>query len=138
MTAITKVAEGFFDACETGKGWAVCKSYCAPNATFSAQASPLADVKTLEEYTEWMKGILTVFPEARYELKSFATDESRNNVVAYAVFHATHTGQGGPVPPTGLSMSTDYVYVMQFQGEKISQMTKVWNAELALKEIGWA
>jgi predicted ester cyclase len=138
MTAITKVAEGFFDACETGKGWAVCKAYCAPNATFSAQASPLADVKTLEEYTEWMKGILSVFPEARYELKSFATDETRNNVAAYAVFHATHSGQGGPVPPTGLSMSTDYVYVMQFQGEKISQMTKVWNAELALKEIGWA
>jgi hypothetical protein len=35
-------------------------------------------------------------------------------------------------------MSTDYVYVMYFQGEILSQMTKVWNAELALKEIGWA
>ena len=35
-------------------------------------------------------------------------------------------------------MSTDYVYVMQFQGDKISHMTKVWNSELALKEIGWA
>jgi len=54
------------------------------------------------------------------------------------VFHATHTGQGGPVPPTGRSMSTDYVYVMQFEGEKIAHMTKIWNAELALKEIGWA
>ena len=138
MIQITKVAEAFFDACETGKGWAVCGAYCAPNATFSAQASPLGDVKTLEQYTEWMKGILTVFPGARYELKSFAADDARNNVAAYAVFHATHTGQGGPVPPTGRSMSTDYVYVMHFQGEKISQMTKVWNAELALKEIGWA
>jgi hypothetical protein len=35
-------------------------------------------------------------------------------------------------------MSTDYVYVMQFQGEKISHMTKIWNSELDLKEIGWA
>jgi predicted ester cyclase len=62
----------------------------------------------------------------------------RKNVAAYALFHATHTGQGGPVPPTGRRMSTDYVYVMEFQGEKISHMTKIWNAELALKEIGWA
>jgi predicted ester cyclase len=85
-----------------------------------------------------MKGILTLFPDARYELKSFATDIARSNVAAYAVFHATHTGEGGPVPPTGRRMSTDYVYVMQFQGEKISHMCKIWNSELALKEIGWA
>lgn len=138
MPEITDVAGAFFDACETGKGWEICSAYCTPNATFSAQASPLSDVKTLQQYTDWMKGILTVFPGARYELKSFATDEARSNVTAYAVFHAVHTGQGGPVPPTGRSMSTDYVYIMQFQGNKISQLTKVWNAELALKEIGWA
>ena len=59
-------------------------------------------------------------------------------LAAYAVFHATHTGQGGPVPPTGRQMSTDYVYVMQFRGENISHMTKIWKSELALKEIGWA
>ena len=138
MAQISKVAEAFFDACETGKGWAVCSAYCTTNARFSAQASPLNEVKTLEQYTDWMKGILTVFPDARYELKSFATDEARQSVAAYAVFHATHTGQGGPVPPTGRRMSTDYVYVMSFQGDKIAHMTKVWNAELALKEIGWA
>jgi predicted ester cyclase len=138
MTSIAKVAEDFFAACETGKGWAVCRAYCAPNATFSAQASPLSDVKTLEQYTDWMKGILTVLPDGRYELKSFATDDARKNVTAYAVFHATHTGQGGPVPPTGRKISTDYVYVMQFQGDKISHMTKIWNAEQSLKELGWA
>ena len=43
--------------------------------------------------------ILTALPDGRYELKSFATDEARNNVAAYAVFHGTHTGPGGPVLP---------------------------------------
>jgi predicted ester cyclase len=138
MATITEIAEAFFDACETGKGWEVCSAYRTPNAGFSAQASPLNDVKTLQQYTDWMKGILSIFPGARYELKSFATDDVRSNVAAYAVFHAVHTGQGGPVPPTGRGMSSDYVYIMQFQGDKISQMTKVWNAELALREIGWA
>jgi predicted ester cyclase len=138
MANMTKIAEEFFEACETGKGWAGCSQYCAPTASFSAQASPLNDVKTLEQYTEWMKAIMSIFPGARYELKSFAIDEARKNVSAFAVFHAKHTGQGGPVPPTGRSMSTDYVYIMQFQGDKIAHMDKVWNAELALKDIGWA
>ncbi|HEY1730936.1 MAG TPA: ester cyclase [Terriglobales bacterium] len=138
MTSITSVAETFFDACETGKGWAACNAYCTPNATFSAQAEPLAGVNTLEQYTDWMKGITTVLPDARYEVKSFATDDKRQNVAAYAVFHATHTGEGGPVPPTGRSTSTDYVYVMQFDGDKIVHMTKIWNAGLALKDLGWA
>ena len=138
MASIRSVTEAVFTACETGKGWEGCRASCAPDATFSAQAEPLLDLQTLEQYTEWMKGILTVLPDARYEIKSFATDEERNNVAAYAVFHGTHTGPGGPVPPTGRRMSTDYVYVMQFEGEKIVHMTKIWHAGLAMKDLGWA
>ena len=136
--SITAVAEAFFDACETGKGWDVCSRHCTQTATFSAQAEPLLDLKTLAQYTEWMKGIMTVLPDAHYDLKSFAVDSARNNVVAYAVFHGSHTGQGGPVPPTGRKISTDYVYVMEFEREKISHLTKIWNAGLALKDLGWA
>jgi predicted ester cyclase len=136
--SITTVAEAFFEACETGKGWEICRPYCTPNATFYAQAEPLMDVKTLAQYTDWMKGILTVLPDAHYEVKSFATDITRNNVAAYGIFYGTHTGQGGPVPPTGRRIATDYVYVMQFEGDKIAHMTKIWNAGLALKDLGWA
>jgi predicted ester cyclase len=136
--SINAVAEAFFDACETGKGWEVCNAFCTPDATFSAQAEPLLEVKTLAQYTDWMKAMLPLLSDAGYELKSFATDGARNNVAAYAVFYGTHTGQGGPVPPTGRRISTDYVYVMQFEGSKIAHMTKIWNAGLALKELGWA
>ncbi len=138
MSSITSIAEAFFVACETGQGWEACSAYCTPDATFSAQAEPLLDVKTLAAYTEWMKGLGPVLPDARYDLKSFATDEARHNVTAYAVFHATHTGEGGPLPPTGKSTSTDYVYSMQFDGDKIVHMTKIWHSGLALKELGWA
>jgi predicted ester cyclase len=138
MAAITRVAEAFFEACETGQGWAGCKAYCTPDATFSAQAEPLLDVKTLAGYTDWMQAVTGMLPDCRYEVKSFATDEARSNVAAYAVFHGTHTGPGGPVPPTGRTTSTDYVYVMQFAGDKIVHMTKIWHSGLALKELGWA
>ena len=138
MSNITDLAIGFFEACEAGKGWDACSRWCTPNATFSAQAEPLADIKTLKDYSDWMKGIITVLPDATYDLKSFAADSARNNVTAYAVFNGTHTGNGGPVSPTGKRASTDYVYVMQFTNDKISHMTKIWNAPWALRQLGWA
>lgn len=138
MAGIADIAHQFFVACETGKGWEGCAAYCHSEASFSAQAEPLVKVTTLRDYAEWMKGILGVMPDGRYDLKAFATDEQRRMVCAYAVFMATHTGEGGPVPPTGKAMSTDYVYVMQFDGDKIRHMTKIWNAPWALKQVGWA
>jgi steroid delta-isomerase-like uncharacterized protein len=135
---MVEVARAFFEACETGQGWEACQQYCAPDATFSAQAEPLADVRTLEQYTDWMKGLLTPLPDGRYELKSFAADDERSNVIAYGVFSGTHTGEGGPCPPTGKSANTDYVYVMDFEGDRIRHMTKIWNANVALSQLGWA
>jgi hypothetical protein len=84
-----------------------------------------------------MKGLLTFIPDGRYDLRSFATDEERKNVSAYAIFMGTHTGQGGPCPPTGKALKSDYVYVMYFDGDKISHMQKIWHAGLAMKDLGW-
>ena len=137
MPSIRENAEQFFDACETGKGWFVCQRYCHPAATFAAQAGALTDVKTLEGYTEWMKGLFTPIPDGRYELRSFAVDDRRNNVSAYAVFRGTHTGDGGPIPPTGKRVEADYVYVMEFDGDRIRHMTKIWNDGISLKQLGW-
>lgn len=137
MSAMNDTARAFFEACETGKGWAACAQYCTPDASFSAQSEPLADTKTLADYCNWMQGLLGLMPDATYDLKSWAIDEARHNVSAYAVFNGTHTGAGGPVPATGKKASTDYVYVMQFSGGRISHMTKIWNAPWALRQLGW-
>jgi len=56
----------------------------------------------------------------------------------FATFHATHVGEGGPVPPTNQSTNTDYVYaIMMDQNDAVMSMTKVWNAPWALNELGW-
>ena len=84
-----------------------------------------------------MKGILAVLTDATYDLKAFAEDRERGQVCAFATFIGTHKA-GEPVPPTGKTTRTDYVYVMGFRGGKIAHMTKVWNDGYALKELGWA
>ena len=128
----------FFEACETGKGWDTCKDWCHEGATFSCQADALAEITTLEGYAGWMAGLLGPVPDGRYELKSFSVDEERANVSAFAVFHGTNTAEGGPVPPTGKRVAADYVYVMDFDGDKIRHMTKIWNDAHSLKQLGWA
>ena len=135
---IMDTVKSFFDACETGKGWAECAQYCAPDATFSCQSKALADTHTLEAYTEWMKGLLTPLPDGRYELKGFALDEQRDTVLGFAVFHGTHTGDGGPMAPTGKSVAADYVYAMEFAGGKVTHMIKIWNDAASLEALGWA
>jgi hypothetical protein len=137
MPSITAVARQFFEACEAGQGWEACQAYCTPDASFAAQAEPLANARTLQDYTDWMKGILAIMPDGRYEVKAFATDDERHIVCAYGVFYATHTEEGGPFPPTGQSTATDYVYAMQFTDDKISHMTKIWNAGWAMNQLGW-
>ena len=137
MAAITEIARQFFDACETGRGWAGCKPFCTPDATFSAQSEPLADTHSLQAYAEWMAGLLHALPDARYTIKSFATDEATASVCAFAIFSGTHTGTGGPQPPTGKSVAADYVYIMEFDGDRIRHRTKVWNSNWTLKALGW-
>ncbi len=138
MSNILEPARNFFEACETGKGWDACQAYCNSDATFSSQTGALADISTLEGYCEWMKGLLTPVPDGHYELKFFAADDSNNSVAAVAVFHGTQTGPGGPVEPTGNTVAADYVYHMEFDGDRIKHMTKIWNDTISLQQLGWA
>lgn len=138
MSSDLETARLFFEACETGKGWEVCKDYCHPDASFSAQADALAETRTLEAYCQWMKDFFTPVPDAHYELKCFAEDKSRNSVTAVAVFRGTQTGPGGPVPPTGKTVAADYAYCMAFDDGRIRHMTKIWNDAVSLRQLGWA
>ena len=133
-----ETATAFFEACETGQGWDGCKAFCHAGASFSCQADALAETATLAAYADWMKGLLTPVPDGSYDLRSFAVDEERRNVSAYAIFSGTHTAEGGPVDPTGKKVEADYVYVMDFDGDKIRHMTKIWNDAQSLKALGWA
>ena len=138
MTAFEN-AKKFFIACEAPEGWAGCKPYVANNATFTAQSEPLADINTVEAYCEWMLGLGTaVVPGATYDLHTSAYDEATRTAVFFATYHAKHTGDGGPVPPTNKETHSDYVYFLTMNDDnKIEKMVKVWNASWALKELGW-
>ena len=134
-----KTAAAFFHNCESLKGWEACKSYVADNATFIAQCEPLTEIKTVKDYVDWMTGFGTITaPGCTYELHVSSYDEANKTAIFYATFTGTHSGEGGPIPPTNKTTNTHYVYAFKMNDEgKIESMTKIWNASWALRELGW-
>ena len=86
-----------------------------------------------------MAGLGTITaPGATYDLHASCYDERTRTAVFYATYHATHTGEGGPIPPTGKTTHSDYVYVLTMSGDnKVAKMVKIWNASWAMRELGW-
>lgn len=137
-STLADTAAAFFEACESGQGWAECARYCTPDASFAAQSEALAEVTSIEAYSNWMQGLHTFMSDVSYDIEGFGVDAERNCVVLYAIFRGTHSGDGGPLPATGKSTSSDYAYSLQFDGDKIARMTKIWHSGLAMQELGWA
>ncbi len=132
-------ATNFFHACESLKGWEGCKDHVAEGAAFSAQCEPLVDIHTVKDYCEWVAGLgKGPLKGCVYEIHASAWDEGNKTAVFFATYHAKHTGDGGPVPPTQNETHSHYVYVLTMNADdKVERMVKIWNAPLAMKELGW-
>lgn len=138
MTAFD-TATKFFHACEGLEGWSGCAPYVADGATFAAQSEPIADIATVEGYTEWMAAVGSgPLVGCRYELHASAWDEASRTAMYFATFIATHTGEGGPVDATNQSTKSHYCYLVTVDDTgKVARLVKVWNAPWALTELGW-
>ena len=132
-------ARKFFEACDAAAGWDACKDYVADGASFEAQSEPIADINTVQAYCDWMHAFGTVtVPGCSYTLHTSGYDEDTNTAMFFATFHGTHSGDGGPVPPTNQQTNTHYVYFLTMSDDdKVKKMVKVWNAPWAMKELGW-
>lgn len=133
-------AMAFFHACESLAGWSGCRQYVADNAGFVAQSEPLTEIDTVQGYCEWMAGLGSgPLAGCGYEIHAQGWDEANSTAVVFATFTGTHGGEGGPVAATHKQTRSHYVYSLKMDGAgKVAQMTKIWNAPWALRELGWA
>ena len=77
----------------------------ALDASFASQAEPLAEVRTLEQYADWMQGLRKMMPDGRYAPKLLPPTVSATTSRPTRAFKGTHTGERDP-PPTGKSTQT--------------------------------
>ena len=119
-------AGAFFEACDYGKGWSSCRSYCNDNASFETAAEAHAEIDTLDTYCDWMVEALAMFDETvEVEVKSEAYDVKKDIALIYAEIRGNVI-----IGPEPMFMKTDYVYAINFNGKKISHVTKIWELKL--------
>ena len=106
---------------------------------FTAQCEPLTEIHTVEGYCDWMLAFGgTTAPGATYDLHSASYDDDTRTAIFFGTYHAKHSGDGGPVPPTNKSTHSHYVYALTMDADdKVERMVKIWNAPWALGELGW-
>ena len=138
MSRIRDTALGFIRDVEAGKGWAVCRQYAHPDATFSSQAESFAGIDTVAGYAEAMTQSFVPFPDYGGDVRSCGVDDEHRHVIVYGRSWGTHTGEGGPVPATGKRFEIDAVGVMEFDGDLIRHLTVVVDGASMARQLGWA
>jgi predicted ester cyclase len=141
MSTIKQTAERFLRNVKPGQGWDAWQPFCHPDASFRKLGTSAVGMEvheSLPEFAESTKLMAALFPDLRQDLRSLAIDEEQNIAIAYLVAEGTHTGEGGPVPPTGKAFEVDVVYVMQFEEDRIRHLTMVMHDLVVDKQLGWA
>ena len=131
-----KVIQGL----DSVEDWDSIKDLIVEDAPFECQADAIADVKTIKGWHDWMVNFKSnIAPDCSYTVKSTAWDGERKVCSHAAVFHATHTGSGGPCEATNKHADTDYFYQIEMdENNKVKSMLKIWNDGHCLKQLGWA
>ncbi|MEM9531063.1 MAG: hypothetical protein AAGA23_09090 [Pseudomonadota bacterium] len=133
------VATRFFHQCEGLKGREGCAELVAEGATFEAQSEPIADIKLALDYCDWMQGVgQGPLNGCSYRILNSSFDESTSTALFFGEFTGTHSGEGGPVPATGKTTVSHYVYAVTVNDDNlVSHLVKIWNAPWSLAELGW-
>ncbi|KAL6048053.1 hypothetical protein QOT17_002012 [Balamuthia mandrillaris] len=137
MSQFVELAQQLFEALEDGKGFEPVAEHIVAGAPFVCDG--IADVKTLEAYYAWMQGFKSkTCPDFSYVIESRCSNDTDVTFVCSCEF--THTGEGGPKPPSNPPKrgSCWYSYTFRFNEEgKVVKMMKVFDWGQAFKTVGW-
>ncbi len=96
---------------DSAEPWEEIKDLIVPDAPFTCQAHALSDVSTIHGWYDWMLNFKTnIAPDGTFTVRSIMWDEKTKVCMYSAVYHATHTGEGGAIRPTNKHADTDYFY----------------------------
>jgi steroid delta-isomerase-like uncharacterized protein len=78
--------------------------------------------------------LLQAFPDAHFHEDDIVVEGNR--VALFWTLTGTHRGKFMGIPPTGRAIATRGVSYMQFEGEQVVQVQRVWDLAGVLRAIG--
>lgn len=104
----------------------------APDFVRHSDAAP--GVRSREELIRYLRGEYETFPDARETIEDMVSEGSK--IAVRHRFTGTQTGPMGPYPPSGRSMTAEYMAVYRIEGETIVESWAEWDNLNGLVQLG--
>ncbi len=99
-----------------------------------SQATPEAEVTSLDDMKVFMKEWYSAFPDAQMELQKIAAEGDL--VAAWVTFAGTHEGQMGPYAATGKTMVSETFGFFRLEDGLIKESWVTWDNLAGLAQLG--
>ncbi|MDQ1597943.1 MAG: hypothetical protein QOI70_1367 [Microbacteriaceae bacterium] len=98
------------------------------------EATPQVDVKSLEQFKEFLTEYTAAFPD---NVQTFTHIVAEDDMIGvFATYEGTHLGQFGPVAPTGKKAKFDFAGVLRVENGKLAEFWVTWDNVTVLGQLG--
>jgi predicted ester cyclase len=106
----------------------------APDFTRHCQATPDLDIRSLEQFKDFLRADAAAFPD---NVQTFHQVVVEGDRVGYlATYEGTQTGPLGPFPPSGKRASFDFAGIARMENGKIAEWWITWDNLTILGQLG--
>jgi predicted ester cyclase len=107
----------------------------APNFVRHCQATPNLDVRSLEQFKDFLRQDVAVFPD---NTQTFTHVIAEGDTVAvWATYEGTQRGQMGPFPPSGRKVRFDFAAILRVENGKLAELWVTWDNMTILAQLGY-
>jgi steroid delta-isomerase-like uncharacterized protein len=99
------------------------------------QATPSVDVRSREQFIEYLKNDAVVFPDSKQTAQYLVAE---GDMVAFLItYEGTQEGQMGPFPPSHKNMKIDVAGVFRVRDGKLAELWVTWDNLSSLMQLGY-
>ena len=106
----------------------------APDVVRHCQATPGADVRSLDQLKEFLRQDTAVFPDSIQTITHLVAEG--DFVAAWSTYEGTQKGPMGPFPSTGAKAKFDFGAMFRIEDGKIAEWWVTWDNITILRALG--
>jgi steroid delta-isomerase-like uncharacterized protein len=107
----------------------------APDFVRHCQATPNLDIRSLEQFKDFLRQDVAVFPDNTQTFTHVIAEEDM--VAVWATYEGTQRGQMGPFPPSGKKVRFDFAAILRVENGKLAELWVTWDNMTVLAQLGY-
>ena len=107
------------------RNYALLDEVIAPDLVRHCQATPNLNIRSLDEFKEFLKVDLNTFPDSHITTEMLIAEGDM--VAGYFTYSGTQEGAMGPFPPTNKKADLKYLGILRIEDGKIAEMWVEWD-----------